>query len=498
MQCASLRATIGAVLVSFTVLSRNARAEPAAKAASALSPNSPNSASQSSGNASSVKALELKEVVTAARSYYPLILAAARELAAAEGNLKSAKGGFDPLWRSSAAWEATGKYPTFRAQTAIEQPTPVWGSTLFAGYRTGLGTFADYDKKALTNDFGEFRAGLRVPLLRDGSIDRRRATITQQELNTAAAEASKEQQELETIRAASLRYWDWVSASVRLRAFKDWLALAQSRDGQLAERVKHGDISELERTENQRTILQRRNVVVLAERDLTLAAYELSLFFRSASETHEPIVPAPEQAPQSLTPEPAKENEVDRNQASEQAVFARRPDLRRAELARERLGVEVTLAENQKLPGVDVTLAASRDFGPSDPGLNKPVFEAIALLDIPLLNRPAQGRLEAAEQERARATLQLKLARDRARVDIRSALISLGVAKERAALAHQEFELAKKLATAELARFDLGESSLLVVNQREQASAEAEVRSIDAAADYQRALANYRFATAAR
>jgi outer membrane protein, heavy metal efflux system len=442
------------------------------------------------GRSSATEPLLLEHVTEAARERYPLVLAAAREVSAAKGNLQSAEGGFDPVWRSSAALEATGKYPTFRAQTSVEQPTPLWGATAFAGYRIGGGTFADYDKKALTNEFGEVRAGVRVPVLRDGPIDRRRASIAQQELSVAAAIQGKRAQEFEAVRLASNRYWDWVATGFRLRAFKDWLQLAESRDSQLADRVKRGEIPEIERIDNTRTILQRKNVVVQAERDLSLAAQELSLFLRASN--GEVQVPDTARLP---TVMPAVAAQKADGPAVEQDALARRPDLRRSALQIDRLNVEVDFASNQRYPGLDVSIAASRDFGMNDPGLNKPVLEAFAVLDVPILNRPARGRLEAAEQDRARANLQLKLQRERVLADIRGARIALNAAKERAELASKEYVLAKQLATAEVTRFDLGESTLLAVNLREQASAEANIRSIDAETDHRRAIANYTFAT---
>ena len=53
------------------------------------------------------------------------------------------------------------------------------------------------------------------------------------------------------------------------------------------------------------------------------------------------------------------------------------------------------------------------------------------------------------------------------------------------------------LATQERARFSLGEGTLLVVNLREQAEAEAALREVDAQAEFQRALAAWRLAVAA-
>jgi hypothetical protein len=64
-------------------------------------------------------------------------------------------------------------------------------------------------------------------------------------------------------------------------------------------------------------------------------------------------------------------------------------------------------------------------------------------------------------------------------------------------VARAEVGLAATLATQERARLTLGEGTLLVLNLREQAEAEASVREVDALAEFQRALAAWRLAVGA-
>lgn len=72
---------------------------------------------------------------------------------------------------------------------------------------------------------------------------------------------------------------------------------------------------------------------------------------------------------------------------------------------------------------------------------------------------------------------------------------ALEAARQRVLVARREVALATELEAAERQRFEQGDSTLLIVNLREQATAESKVREIDAVLDFQRALANYRAAT---
>ena len=89
------------------------------------------------------------------------------------------------------------------------------------------------------------------------------------------------------------------------------------------------------------------------------------------------------------------------------------------------------------------------------------------------------------------------MARDRAAADLRDAASAMEAARQRFAVARTELTLAETLAEQERARFGLGEGTLLVVNLREQAAAEAALREVDARAEFQRALAAWRVAVAA-
>jgi len=434
--------------------------------------------------------LGLDEVIRSAEDRYPMIVAAARDRDAAEGDLLAAEGGFDPSWKTGAT-VVLGGYPSQRIDTLVEQPTPLWGASLFAGYRISAGQFATYDGKLVTNPFGEVRAGARVPLWRDGPIDRRRASIRRAELGVEIAKLSVSQQRIEVVRAASYRYWDWAAAGRRLSIVRDWVNLAVRRDADLGERVARGDIPAIERTENQRTILQRQAALAAAERALAEASNELSLFLRDRE--GKAIVPAPERLPPSISEAVAAATA----RADEQAALERRPELPRLEAQRAQARVELDWAKNQRMPAVDVMVMGSKDFGPGDVKLDKPVFEASVLIDIPLVARVPRGRVKAAEATMARIDEQTRLAKDRIVADVRNAKAALVAAQDRAALAKQELTVARQLAEAEAQRFLAGDGTLLIVNLREQAAAEAALRHVDALVDWHKAAANYRAATAA-
>jgi len=167
-----------------------------------------------------------------------------------------------------------------------------------------------------------------------------------------------------------------------------------------------------------------------------------------------------------------------------------------AMMIRDRSRIEADLARNQQNPGIDVTVFGARQFGPEMDKRFDPVVGTSVLLDIPILNRVNEGRERSAEAAIAKAEDQKRFARDRIVADVRNALVTMDASRQRAAMAQREVKVATELAKAELRRFELGDGNLLLVNLREQANAEAAIREIDALADLQRAVANFRAATA--
>lgn len=434
--------------------------------------------------------LSLEQVLTSVETNYPQLRAAVAGQAEATAGLLVAQGGFDPSLRASATVEPVSGYPKTYGNATVEVPTAIQGASLFGGYRIGRGDYAVYDQKLETNDHGEVRGGLRVPLLRDRAIDRRRAGLRGAELGADAARLSAAQQTIDARKAATVRYWDWVAAGARLEVVRDWLDLARKRDAALAARVQGGDAPVFERVENQRAIYQRETALAAAERDFVQAAVELSLFLRKTDGS--PRVPTADERPP--LPEPAAVDIA--HGGAEALALSRSPEIQRIEIQSRRASIERELAGNQRLPGIDVIVAGSKDLGPGDPKRGLPVLEVTALVDIPILNRVGNGRADAADAALRRNHELLRLARDRAVADVRIALAGLDSSRTRVAATAQELAVARTLAEGELQRFQLGESNLLLVNLREQASAEASVRHVDVLGDFHRAVASLRAALA--
>jgi outer membrane protein, heavy metal efflux system len=441
----------------------------------------------------SPRTVDLASVLATLDERHPLLQSAAEERRIAEGDVQSADGAFDVTWRSRGSAVALGYYQAGRIDTVVEVPTEWWGLTMFAGYRWGSDTFADYEGKLPTNEYGEVRAGAMIPFWRNGPTDRRRANLWRAEVGTGLAELSVAERQIELARITTIRYWEWVGAGQRLRVSRTVLDVALDRDLQISVRALTGDLPEIERIENARAILQRRQQVVAAERSLAQAAFELSLYYRTSE--GQPILLTETELPTGM-PDPVPVGEVDREIITE--ALGRRPEITRLRGIRDQALIEREWAGNQRAPAIDLSVMGSQDLGPGSETRNPFELEVSLFLDIPIERNVADGRVKAAEGQIARAEAQARFATEQISTQVRDATNAVTLAEQRHKLAVAEVDVARQLERAERERFDLGDSSLLIVNLREQTALEAAVREVDALVDYHRSRATLEAATGAR
>lgn len=438
-------------------------------------------------------ALRLDDVLTSVDRSFPLLKAAELEQSIVAGDLLSAQGGFDISWKTRANLIPVGYYDSVRIESVVEQPTALWGASAFAGYKLGRGHIPIYDGRQETLEYGEVRAGVNVPLWRNGPIDRRRASLARAELGKDIAGLSVAEQRIQFRRTAAHRYWAWVAAGRRLVIAHELLKNVEGRDAGLGARVDRGDLPRVERTDNARAIEQRKAQVALSQRGLEQAAIELGLLLRD--QEGKPTSPPLERMIRSFPEPPPDHSTASRDDLSR--AQAQRPETRRFQLQLNQNQIERDWAKNQLAPGIDLQLAGSQDFGrplPSRPDLSQPVFEVFVLLDIPIQTRLMRGRADAAAAMVTRFGHLRDFARERIDADVRDAHSAIRGARERIDAARREVALAVELEKAERTRFEQGDSHLLIVNIREQQTAEAELREVDAFLDYHRAAADLKAA----
>lgn len=428
--------------------------------------------------------LQFEELLRSVDAHDPRIREAVERLRKAESKTMAARGAFDPKLEGDAKLVTGAYYDLRSADVELRQPTTLWGSEIYFGYRVGRGLNERWptyrDDQTLSG--GEVRAGIEVPIWRGGLIDPERAERARAMSLEEAADQALSATKLDLELAAAHAYWTWVSAGQGREVAQGLLQLAEERDAQLRRRLQAGSIAEFDVVDNERILIERQTFLVAAERAFEKATFELSLFFRDAN--GEPRVVDSERVPDHLAVEPVEGLAVER--AVEQVAMCH-PEAREARSVLDAAEVDVKLARNELGPELGAFFEYSRDLGEltnTDLDFTLPgnVYEAGLKLSMPLLFRTERGRADAARAKAAERREALRLVTDQLRARTRDAASAVEAAQERAALTQEVVETAAKLAEGERRRFEAGSSNLIFVNLREQQAAMARVRYIDAVA----------------
>ncbi|MDF3820783.1 TolC family protein [Leptospira sp. 96542] len=436
--------------------------------------------------------LTLGELLKSVEKSYPLVLAAEKLLSETEYNYLAAQGAFDLQFKAMGTTRPMGYYTNNTADSMFEKPTPLGGTSFFAGYRIGRGTFPVYDGKQQTNEYGEVRAGAVFPLMRNREIDKNRADLKKADIDRKLAELSISKLKIEVVKEASRRYWKWVATGQEYLVIKDLLSIAKNRQTQINERIKLGDLPRMEGADNDRAILQRESQLVSAERELQKAAIDLSLFLRAPDGGL--ILPTTDRLPVGF-PNTIEYKKMDMEQ-SIKIAWKFRPELMDFEFKREKARVDQEMGFNSLKPQVDLLVAGSQDFGPGYVTKAKPELEASLVLNLPIQTRRPRGQIGAAEAKIAQLDQEMQFSKDKIKTEVQDSISEVIASAKRVEVTRSELELSRKLEEMERDRFSLGDSTLLFVNLREQTSAEAAVREIKALFDHHVAIANYQAATA--
>ena len=441
--------------------------------------------------------LTLSEVLESVLLHYPLLQAVERERSVAAGRLTSAEGAFDTNVTAAGTSLAPGTYENYRSDLGMSRLLPYGGLSVFGGFRTGYGEFPTYNLQQLTADGGEWRGGVTAPLAKNRDIDRPRASRAQARLDVALAEPTIRRSELDYLRAAARAYWNWLGSGERRAAADEVVEAAAALERELELRVARGATANIERVDNQQNLALRQAVAVQTDRAVQQATIDLSLFFRDAG--GRPLLAGRRRL--RPVPQPFQPSRAIYDEAVGRALAAR-PEFRRLALQREKLVVELRLAENQTLPGIDGQLVGNQDLGfgksrLSGPnGLDRQVLQAQLVFQMPAERREARGRMQTAHAQLGQLDRQLKFAEDQVRAEVQDAFSALERGYEFHRQARQRSDLANTVWQAERESLRLGRSDVLRVTIREQQAFDAQIYEITARQEFWRAESDLRAADA--
>jgi outer membrane protein TolC len=435
--------------------------------------------------------LTIWEVLARIELTHPLLRATGTERVQARAKILKALGAWEPKFKNITetdryqSWNflafvntTTGGYN----DSKIEVGHP-WGFKVHGGIRSGYGDRTNQAAHALIPSDGllywqnqQILAGGEGHLLRGLVMNEEFAEFQKAELAGPLAEIHVDQKRQDLYLAGAIQYWDWQVAVKQAEVRKQNLAVAEARLTQIEGQAKAGKISPLDVAEMGQEVQSRREAAIAAQRQVEYEQYKLSLFLW---ENGEPVAPRPELAPEFTgeTPLPTEEDITSAKVSAKED----RPEVRELYIAAKMNNIDLKLAKNFLLPKFDFRggqMDAASDW---NVGVGYRIESWFAM---PLFQREGRGKVMFAEADQQQLVLKQLYTEQQVSIDVDNWVSAIVRARDRVRAATEAYRLAKVLEEGERKRFDMGVTSILFVNKREQNAVEAAYELYRAQYDY--------------
>lgn len=399
----------------------------------------------------------------------------------AKAYLLKARGGFDPkAYADFYGKNFDGKDYFTYGEAGLKWPA--WLGLEFKGtfQQTG-GRYLDPESK-LPKD-GQVSAGVTWSLGQGLLFDQRRADLAQARTGILAAEAERAAALNDLLLNAAKAYWTWVVAENQVKLYESALRQAELRLAGLKESVLQGDKPAIDTVETLLQVQTRRLDLNFARTERRNAALDLSNFLwtsESATLPPDQLPPAPEIKGLAEATRPA---ETFADELREKALSSH-PDILLYDAKLQSLAIERRLKNEQRKPALDLSyylLGNGWAFFPTpapDNGLGVLGNNAKYGLtfSFPLLNRKARGDWQLAQLKIRDAELGLAQKKQAVELKVRQYFNELDNYAEQIVLYADISAGYRSLLDAELEKFSLGESSIFLINTREQRWLDAQLK----------------------
>lgn len=432
--------------------------------------------------------LEFEQYMEWVRLYHPIASQADINLRMGQMEVRQARGGFDPMLYGNLdqkEFSQTNYYDKREAGLKI----PTWmGVELSGTFEQNSGTYLNPESKVPSG--GLFAAGASVNLGQGLLLDERRAALQRAQIYQQATEVERIQMLNELYLMATEAYWKWSLSYENLMVFKEGVELAQFRFEATKKSFEQGDLAAIDTVEAFSQLLNRQYRLQTAENIFFAATQEVNTFLWG--ENDQPIYLDQHTIPESLYEDFT--NSPDFGELRTQVT--NHPELVLTDYELASLEVERRLKTQQLIPVVKLKYnfltESVSDFSESQFYENN--YKWGLSVYTPLLWRKSRGALGITKakidfKQNSRDLKELQL-----RNKLESELNNWTIINQQVKTFRENVNSLETLLQGENRRFQIGESSLFLVNAREVSVFDSKVTLNDLASKLRISLAKARYA----
>jgi outer membrane protein TolC len=438
-----------------------------------------------------IKVFSLEDLQMQVFRYHPIIKQAALFTESAKANVLQSLGYFDPALKAHFGSKMFGNTEYYNNWDS-ELKVPLWlaGADLKIGYDRNVGTYTNPETR--TNLSGLTGVGLSIPLGQGLIIDSRRNTLRQSRIMVRYAEAEQVKQINSTWYAIVKDYWNWYYAYRQAVLSQEGVDLAQTRFKAVSAQVSLGDKASIDSVEAYITVQERlvqleKNRVEVQNAKLILSNH---LWDRNGNPLELPPNAVPQQVAASVTRPPQAVLDTLINQAADQ-----HPELVKLRTKGSQLAVERSYRQEMLKPKINVsgTLISNRRSlvanVPSYYDFNWSNYKVGLDFSFPLFLRAERGKLKEVKLKQQELDYDLQQSGREIRTNVLSSYNDLKAYESQLAVQLQSVKNQQALLKGESNKFELGESTLFLINSRESKLIDMRIKLESMIAGYQKTLA---------
>ncbi|CAG5078774.1 TolC family protein [Parvicella tangerina] len=417
--------------------------------------------------------MSYEQFIGVVKQHHPVMIQANEIYNSAEGALLESRGGFDPVLKGDLQqkeYEGTRYFQLSEAGLVV----PTWiGANIKLGYTQSIGDYINVMDKLPSN--GLVFAGVELPLGQGLFYDKRRAAVDKAKLYVAMAGAERSLLVNDVIYQASMDYWEWFEKHHQVLAVDNLLKKSAERLKNIKRSAELGDKPYVDTLE---ASIQFQNFQSLYM-DLKMAE-ENARAYVNIHLWADGILPL--ELDTSSIPEQLNRATLDMSvwQMANDTLIANHPKLNTKQFKIDINEVELRLAREYLKPKLNINYnVLNEPVGGDLVGFNPNDYKFGVGVAVPLFLRSSRGQIQKQKAELQIAKADYEWTREQLRAKLVATVNKSKNSVAQAQLLSEVVVNYRNLVNAERKLFEIGESSLMMLNYREIALLESEIKWIE-------------------
>lgn len=422
---------------------------------------------------SNLKELSYNEYLGFVKKYHPLVKSANLNISAAQANLMMARGGFDPkieIDYDKKQFKDKEYYSLLNSSFKI----PTWyGIEVKASFDNNEGIYLNPEN--MVPNRGLTSLGITIPLGQGLFINQRMSDLRKAKIQLKLSQAERKINAISVLYDASLAYFNWKRNYSEVKLYETYLKNAELRYNGIRSLIQNGDKPSIDSVEAK--IIVRNRLLSLEDSKLKLAKSKLELANFLWLENDVPM-----ELQDDINPEENLENTIQQTLKTnelliDQPSIENHPKINALQNKIEILDVERQLKANSLLPKIDIgyhylsepNYWNNTNFNNYKLGLN---------FYFPLFLRKERGSLQLTKFKIQDSQFAVNLEKVQLKNKINAQQTELkSLEKQRKLIAELVNDNTVMLASEERL-FSFGESSIFLINTRENNLVSAQLSKI--------------------